>query len=659
MNRPRGGGRFALIFFTLLLTSALAFWAVSAPRHMGEARAENGVLDLSGADFASDMYALDGEWEFYHGHLYGPEDFANGEPEGKALIAAPASWDAQGYPLTGFATYRLRILTDEPQLMLHVPEIPDQSAVWIDGVLVFTAGAVSDSAAGAITSVRNAYIPFTVQNGDTELVIQVSNYSWAVAGLYYDLTIGRPDPLLGDAMARRIFLAVFLGMAVAMCIYHLVLFLHRRSERVYFIFAAIALCVAARFSLETNGLVQLLFPLGMNSALTSVYVVLLPLHTGLLALFTHAVFRLPVKGAVRRVVYGITLIVPGALHFLVPFSITGISYAYLCLVPLLWSAVSAARSKQMKQSPYNLLFVTAMGIFVVWGPLTKSFLGDALFMPGVTSNLFLILCQCVMLSVSYAEAREKEQELTAQNAMLGQAARIRADMLGVLSHEVRTPLTVMSAYAQYVAEHLREQEGGLDPQTEQDLAAISGEAKRLSELTTTALRLSQLSRPGAAEPEGEAASPGITVFNIGEATRLIAGLFRPVMERQGRALTLSIPDDLPQVKGNPDDLSRLLWNLLDNALTHAKHGDIEVSGVAAGNDVRIVVKDKGAGIPPELLPHVFERGVSGKDGGSGMGLAICKEIALQHGGEVTVESEYGWGTSASLTMHNAQCTMHN
>jgi signal transduction histidine kinase len=647
MNKFHGSLRFTLILITLLLLSGLAFWAVSVPRHMGEAYAENGVLDLSGADLGDTLYSLDGQWEFYCDRLYAPEDFANGEPEGKTLISVPASWDTQGYPLRGFATYRLRILTDEPQLMLHVPEIPDQSVIRIDGSLVFTAGAVSESEAGAVTSVRNAYIPFAVQNGGAELVIQASNYKWNASGLRYSLTVGRPDSLLGDAMARRVFLSVFLGIAVAMCIYHLVLFLYRRSERVYLLFAAVALCVALRFSLETNGLVQLLLPFGMNDLLSSVYMSLLPLHATLLTLFTHAVFRLPIKNAVRRVVYGIAMILPIILPFLVPFSATGLSYIYLCLIPLFWSAVSAARSKQLKQNLYHLLYVMAMGIFVVWGPLTKVFLGDALFMPGVASNLFLILSQCIILSVGYAEAREKERELTAQNAMLDHAARIRADMLGVLSHEVRTPLTVMSVYAQYIVEHLRKQKGGLDRQTEQDLAAISEEAKRLSELTTNTLRLSRL---GAPEPAEETAPPETIDFDIGEAARLIAGLFRPIMEKQGHTLTLSLPDGLPHVKGNPDDLSRLLWNLLDNALVHAGHGGVEVSGGADGSDVRIIVKDSGAGIPPDLLPHVFERGVSGKDGGAGYGLAFCKEIALRHGGDVIVESEYGKGTTATIAL---------
>ncbi|MDR2132690.1 MAG: sensor histidine kinase [Clostridiales Family XIII bacterium] len=643
-NKSRDLFRFSLTLFALLMAGAAVFCLVSLPRGVSDKTAVSGVLDLSGADFSDTLFPLDGQWEFYHGRLYAPEDFANGAPAGKALLSVPGSWDAQGYPLTGFATYRLRILTDEPQLLLHVPEIMDQSVVRIDGVRVFEAGAVSESAEGAVTSVRNAFIPFAVRGGEAEIVIQVSNYEWTSSGLLYSLFVGRPGPLLGDAMARRIFLSVFLGMALAMCVYHLALFLHRRSERVYLLFAALCLCVAARFSLESNGLAQLLLPFGMNGPLTSVFMALLPLHTTLLTLFTHAVFRMPIKSAIRRAVYGLAMLVPIALPFLAPFSVTGVSYVYLCLIPLLWSAVSAARSAQLKQSPYNLLYVTAMGIFVIWGPLTKAFLGDALFMPGVASNLFLILSQCVMLSVDYAEAREKERELTAQNAMLGQAARIRADMLGVLSHEVRTPLTVMSAYAQYIAEHLREQKGGIDSQTEQDLAAISEEAKRLSELAANTLRLS---KPGA---PGETAPLETAEFDIGEAARLIASLFRPVLEKQARALTLFLPDDLPKVRGNPDDLSRLLWNLLDNATVHAGRGDIEVRGVAGENDVRIIVRDGGAGIAPELLPRVFERGVSGKDGGAGMGLAFCKEIALRHGGNVTVESEWGRGTAVCFTM---------
>jgi signal transduction histidine kinase len=647
-SKSPGFARFLLVFIALLLIGAVAFCAISLPRNYGTRIAENGILDLTGADFERSLHPLDGEWEFYYGRLYAPEDFAAGEPEGKEAIAVPGNWTTQARPKTGFATYRLCVLADETELMLFIPEIAASSVVYVNGERVFEAGAVGVSEAESRMGARAAFLPVRAENGGVELVIWVSNHQWAQGGLSQHFEIGRVETLLRDAQTRYMLLAFFIGAVLMMGAYHFILFLHRRADKAYLLFTLLCLMMAARFVLETNAFAELLLPDGMGLALARVYLALLVAWSAAVVFFTHEALGVSYGGKLRRAIYGVTLLGAFALALAAPFTTVRILWINIAIIiPMAMTVIAAARKKSLWGNPYNALYLVALSGFIVWGLLTKVLLGDLLFVPGVASNLFLILSQCILLSVGYAEAREKEQELTAQNAVLDQTARIRADMLGILSHEVRTPLTVMSAYAQYVAEQLRGQKGGIDPQAEQDLAAISEEAKRLSELTTNALRLSRM---GTAEAADETAPSEIAPFDIGEAARLIAGLFRPVAEKQGRALTLSLPDDLPDVKGNPDDLSRLLWNLLDNALTHAKRGGIEVGGAFDGSRVRVTVRDGGAGIPPELLPRVFGRGVSGREGGTGMGLAFCKEIALRHGGDMIVESEQGQGTAATVVL---------
>jgi hypothetical protein len=441
MNSPNRI-RFLLVLLCLLLISGVAFCSISLPRNYGTKTAANGVLDLAGADFENTIHPLDGEWEFYYGYLYTPEDFADGDPEGKTMISVPDSWDKQGYPLAGCASYRLTLRADEPELIMLVPEIPDASVVFINGKRVFTADVVSASDKGADTaiSVRNEMIPFETTDGAAEIIAQASNAEWVEAGLSYRTEMGRPGVLLGDADFRRVLLAAFLGVAFAMFLYHMILFLHRRNEKVYLVFAAVCLIVILRFAMETNGLIQMFLPNGMDKPFVALYLSLLPLHAAAITFFTHTALGLPLNGRIRRAIYALTMAIPALLPFVTSY--TG-PYIYMCLIPLVMAAVSAARSKWLRENPYNGLYLVALIIFIVWPVLTKSIMSDALFAPGVASNLFLILSQRLMLSVSYAEAREKEQALTAQNAMLGQAARIRADMLGVLSHEVRTPLTVI------------------------------------------------------------------------------------------------------------------------------------------------------------------------------------------------------------------------
>jgi len=89
---------------------------------------------------------------------------------------------------------------------------------------------------------------------------------------------------------------------------------------------------------------------------------------------------------------------------------------------------------------------------------------------------------------------------------------------------------------------------------------------------------------------------------------------------------------------------------LDNALSHAGYGNIEVRAEADGRVIYITVKDEGAGIPPELLPRIFERGISGKKHGTGLGLAYCREIVISHGGDIVVKSESGTGTAVTVML---------
>lgn len=246
-----------------------------------------------------------------------------------------------------------------------------------------------------------------------------------------------------------------------------------------------------------------------------------------------------------------------------------------------------------------------------------------------------------------AQRAREQSELQAQLALKEQAARVRSDMIDTLSHEVRTPLSVMSVYAQLAVRQI--QSGRATEQTAADLLTISEEAKRLAELADSTLQLSRMSDAEAARREPETA-----LLDIGAVTTQICRLFSSMAKQRGRELTIALPDALPFVRCDADSLTRLLWNLLDNALTHSGHGDIVVSGEADKHVVRIVVRDEGVGIPPELMPRIFERGVSGAPDGTGLGLAISRQAARQHGGDVTLESRYGHGATATLTLPAAE-----
>jgi signal transduction histidine kinase len=125
-----------------------------------------------------------------------------------------------------------------------------------------------------------------------------------------------------------------------------------------------------------------------------------------------------------------------------------------------------------------------------------------------------------------------------------------------------------------------------------------------------------------------------------------AEMLRLNLAKRGNTLNVNVESSL-WLFGNADLLAQVLSNLLTNAGAHTENGDISLTAKRNGGEITIMVKDNGTGISPEFLPRVFERGVS--DGGTGIGLYLCKNVVESHGGRIWLESEPGAGTAAFIT----------
>ncbi|MCX3063196.1 sensor histidine kinase [Streptomyces beihaiensis] len=201
------------------------------------------------------------------------------------------------------------------------------------------------------------------------------------------------------------------------------------------------------------------------------------------------------------------------------------------------------------------------------------------------------------------------------------------------SHELRTPLASIRGYAE-LTRRGREETG---PDTRHALGRIESEAHRMTGLVEDLLLLARLDagRPLSYEPTD--LSP-LVVDVLSDAR--VAG--------QGHRWRLELPDEPAPVLADSARLHQVLVNLLANARTHTPPGTTVTARVHRhGRWVRLDVQDDGPGIPPELLPHVFERFARGdssrsrKAGSTGLGLAIVQAVAAAHGGAVTVESAPG------------------
>ncbi len=233
------------------------------------------------------------------------------------------------------------------------------------------------------------------------------------------------------------------------------------------------------------------------------------------------------------------------------------------------------------------------------------------------------------------------------NAMVSNLRRLvesQRTLLTNVAHELRTPLTVIQGYAHAVREGLIDDAAA----REEALRLIVDESERAARLLTHLLQLTRLE-------SGQVALQVQPVPVASLVQRVLTRHRRTLAERR-IALSIDVPESLTAA-GDPDLLEQAVENVVQNAILHggeAIHLRI-MATLPAGERpmVRLTIQDTGPGIPPHVLPHVFERftrGPSEHAVGFGLGLAIVREIVQVHGGNVTIASEPGRGTTVTLAL---------
>jgi signal transduction histidine kinase len=235
------------------------------------------------------------------------------------------------------------------------------------------------------------------------------------------------------------------------------------------------------------------------------------------------------------------------------------------------------------------------------------------------------------------ELGELAASFNQMSADLAQSRDLRRQMTADIAHELRTPLTVVLGHTEALSE------GQLPPDPE-TFDIIYDETKRLNRLVED-LRTLSLSDAGELHLNRHRISPADLLERAAAARK---------SEANAKEITLQIESaaELPDVDVDPDRMTQVLVNLLDNALRYTPAGGmITLSATRIQEGVAIVVKDTGPGIPSEDLNHLFERFYRGdksrqrEEGGSGLGLAIAKSLVESQGGQIQVESQPGEGAT--------------
>jgi len=226
--------------------------------------------------------------------------------------------------------------------------------------------------------------------------------------------------------------------------------------------------------------------------------------------------------------------------------------------------------------------------------------------------------------------------VTDQTARL-ERDRARAEALGFVTHELRTPLVSIQGFAEYLLRYSKERASS------EAAATIFQESGRLVAMINTyldVLRLEAGARPLRKE-----------TLDVGETVKQVARVIKPIAQASEIKIRMEIAADLPVVQGDPHLIEGALLNLVSNAIKYSARGsEVKLRAEIEGDGVALEVWNPGPAIPSEELVHLFEPFYRRNEQeettrGWGLGLAFVKRIAEQHGGKVEARSKSGSGTS--------------
>lgn len=665
-----------VIVLSVILTGIVILQLL--PSRQDVPQASDGVLDLTGGRLEQECVNLMGEWEFFWDKLLTKEDFQQGV-SGGVPVSVPAVWNSyrlEGEPLPafGYATYRLHVLVDEPEpLAVYLESTSTAYRMFVDGTEIASNGTVGDAPASA----RPGYLPttafFTPQSREFDLIIQVSNFSYARGGLWYSIRLGTAEKM---ASTERLILykdILTIGCLAVMALYYLVFFWLNREVKSALYFAILSLAQILRASYYGHNLLGHLFPaipFGLEMLIPYLTMFWLPdgLYLLVMSLFrgsgneeSHFFSRLGrlLTGLAAAETVVVCLLPMQLYSALLPFFQIVVAFVLLSVLVLIGHALAQGRrdSKAVFITLWFIILLVLLDMLSQWGLLIFPFselssLGFTVFIflfSGLLASRFSSTYeQNRTLVARLEEALEKEREL---GRTLARYDRLKDDFLLKTSHELQAPLHSIMNLLEAAG---KQPEAALPSSLRENLSYALITARRMNSLIRDisdfeALRLGSLKL-------------SCDTIDMSAPLRGVAEIMSPLFREKGLALHLQVREGECIVLADESRLRQIFFTLLGNAMKYTQRGSVAVLARPEGDRVTVFVRDTGVGLQDnrkDTLFHYFESfktedAYSATPDTSGIGLAIARSLALQMGGGLELGwSEPGRGTELVLTLPTA------
>lgn len=642
--------RWIILLAAAALTIGIIFFVLVFSKP-GTARINlnNGILDLQDWKPEQDgAINLSGQWDFYWERFVSYKGIVDGieVPDLKAEV--PGVWNNFNYkgkklPGYGYATYRLKIVNAQvgKPLSMRIPTFSTAYELYFNDRLISSNGKVGTSKEKFSPQYRPRVVEFTPAEPSFDLIVHVSNFIYSRGGMWYALSLGTPEQIW-DMDRTIVYKDLFLfGALTVMALYYLSMFLLRREDKSSLYFVIMCLVFASRTIVYGDYLIYKLIPfISYRSIIIIEYSTLcwFPVFAAYLIgeLFPEETLRKILKAAM---IYAAAMTI---FFLFTPISLftrliylVQVAAILIGLYPII--CVGRAYIKGKADAFTVLLGTLAVILSALHDMLYQNNIILSRFGEYVPFGLFILLfMQSFVISRRSSEAYRNVNALSQQLLKLD---KIKDEFLANTSHELRTPLSGILGITEAM---LKGDAGELSSTQKQNLTAIAGSCRRLSNLVNGILDYSKLKH-------GDIRL-NIKALRLEGLIQTVINVFEQLSKSKECRVVAELPPGLPPVMADENRVVQILYNLIGNAVKFTSKGHVKVSAKVTGDMLEVCVCDTGIGIPGDKLEDIFksfeqvDTSISRGHSGTGLGLSITRQLVELQGGRIWVKSELGAGS---------------
>ncbi|WP_342535264.1 ATP-binding protein [Lysinibacillus sp. FSL K6-1151] len=600
-------------------------------------KAVAGVIDLKQYDLHHNTVSLDGEWDFVPDKLLNYSDFDNHH---SYLVEVPSQWskytlNKENFTTFGSGTYRLKILINNPDDILGIKtgNIRMSNAIYIDEKRIGQSGVPAEESIYVQKNVP--YVAYFQPNkNELELLIHVANFDYASGGgIIGSIFIGDQESIGKLRESSLFYDLITIAAFFTMFIYFAGSYLYARLDIEQLYFSLFCFMVGLYSVSHGEKILMSLLPVTYEFLIRIQIISSIGTGIFMLLYFYYALQQFAYEKIVKILcIIGVLLLATVML----PISISSYLqfvysiYIFMNIFYILYIQIIAI-FKRSVGAIYLSLSSMAILIYMVVATLNLNINLEIYSLPPLLPFICLTMLS-LYISHRFTDSYLEKGRIT---SALMRVDKLKDEFLAKTSHEFRTPLHGVIAISQSMLEP--QESTTLTMEQKEKISLIFNITEKLSHLVNDILDFSKIK-------EGEL-KLRLTNVDLYSVTHVIVEILSYIGNKD-----VKIYNYIERGKfllADEDRLRQILYNLIENAVKYTKQGKVEISCYEEHRFLVIEVSDTGRGIAPEHLESIFEpfRQLEDASRGAGLGLNVTKELVQLHGGEITVHSVVGQGTT--------------